>query len=129
MGFFAKLFGKEQAAPASPPPLPHSVIRPGPIQLSPEAALEITAIAYEQGFKHFWVRLGIKNADDGGFTYTLDMDEVAPGPDDETMSSRGLWLVVDRRDLLYLRGTTLRYAEENGRTGFIFDNPNAEKPV
>jgi iron-sulfur cluster assembly protein len=36
-------------------------------------------------------------------------------------------IVVDPKSLLYLHGMTLDYKESLMQSGFVFDNPNAEK--
>ncbi len=48
----------------------------------------------------------------------------APGPQDETVTSQGLTVLVDRKATLFLIGTTMDYKEDTLTRGFTFDNPN-----
>jgi iron-sulfur cluster assembly protein len=48
----------------------------------------------------------------------------APGPQDETVTSQGLTVLVDRKATLFLIGTTMDYREDKLTRGFTFENPN-----
>ncbi len=63
------------------------------------------------------------------FRYGMDLvGEEGPEEGDTTVEDGGVRLVVDSESLEHLNGTTIDFAEEDGRAGFRFENPNAAAP-
>ncbi len=48
-------------------------------------------------------------------------------PTDKVFEFDGVKVVVDPKSLLYLHGMTLDYKESLMQSGFVFENPNAQK--
>ena len=48
----------------------------------------------------------------------------AAGPGDETVSDKGVTVLVDRKATLFLIGTTMDYEVKGLSSGFTFTNPN-----
>ena len=48
----------------------------------------------------------------------------APGPGDETVTDKGVTVLVDRKASLFLIGTTMDYEVKALSSGFTFVNPN-----
>lgn len=63
------------------------------------------------------------------FRYGMDLvGEEGPEDGDKVVEDGGVRLAVDPESAENLNGTTIDFAEEDGRAGFRFDNPNAAAP-
>jgi iron-sulfur cluster assembly protein len=56
----------------------------------------------------------------------LDVDK-STKEDDKIFEDNGVKIVVDKKSFLYLVGTTLEYSGGLNGTGFVFNNPNANR--
>jgi len=56
----------------------------------------------------------------------LDFD-AAKKEDDRLFEDNDVRIVVDKKSLLYLVGTTLEYSGGLNGKGFVFNNPNANR--
>ncbi len=75
------------------------------------------------------VRVSVQGGGCSGFMYGLgfvDQNEIKP-EEDIIEEFNGVKLVVDKKSLLYLDGTTIDWVEDLNQRGFKFDNPNAKK--
>lgn len=73
-----------------------------------------------------FVRVGVKSGGCSGLEYQLSFDQkLAEG--DQIFEDRGIKVVVNRKNLLYLFGTELDYSEGLGGKGLYFKNPNAAR--
>ena len=82
----------------------------------------------EEGFnptKDF-VRVGVKSGGCSGLSYDLSFDD-AKSEQDRLFVDNQVKILVDKKSLLYLLGTTLEYSGGLNGKGFIFNNPNAER--
>ncbi|GAB3670120.1 HesB/IscA family protein [Salinisphaera aquimarina] len=71
------------------------------------------------------LRVGVRKSGCSGFMYTMDYaDEV--GADDDVFTGYGAKVVIDRRHMDVLRGTTLDFRSEGLNRMFRFDNPHAK---
>jgi len=73
------------------------------------------------------LRLGVKGGGCAGFSYVLELDRDVDPKFDRFFEFEGVKVVVDRKSLLFLAGTTLDYTGELLGSGFEFKNPNAQK--
>lgn len=71
------------------------------------------------------LRMSVKGGGCSGLSYHLDFDK--PKENDHSLSFSGLKVLVDPKSFLYLKGTTLDYADSLQDKGFKFINPNAAK--
>jgi len=62
-----------------------------------------------------------------GWQYNLKIDESFDPVQDTQIIQKGIKVIVDKKSLLYLEGTTLDYQDELDGRGFIFNNPNATR--
>ena len=73
-----------------------------------------------------YVRVGVKSGGCSGLSY--DMDFVKKAKDgDQLFQENGNKILVEKKSLLYLIGTTLEYSGGLNGKGFSFNNPNASK--
>lgn len=94
------------------------------IQLTEGAAKQIQRQLAKRGHG-LGLRVGVKKVGCSGFAYTYDYaDEVKPG--DETFESFGTRVVVDRKNLDFLKGSTLDFVKEGLKQVYKFSNPNVD---
>ena len=98
------------------------------IKVSDIAKKKIKFLMNEDGFnpKYDFVRVGVKSGGCSGLSYDLKFDKNQKDGDKE-FESNGIKIVVDRKSFLYLIGTTLEYSGGLNGTGFVFNNPNANR--
>jgi len=92
------------------------------MQLTEAAAARLRKL-YEGAEAGKLLRISVNTRGCSGMSYEMDWVE-APGPQDETVTSHGLTVLVDRKATLFLIGTTMDYKEDKLTRGFTFENPN-----
>ena len=72
------------------------------------------------------IRVSVKGGGCSGLMYDLSFDpEVQES--DEVFEDKGVKILVDKKSLLYLLGTTLDFSDGLNGKGFQFINPNASR--
>jgi len=98
------------------------------IKVSEIARKKVVELMNEDGFdatKHF-VRVGVKSGGCSGLSYDLKFEkEQLEG--DKVFEDNGVKIIVDKKSFLYLIGTTLEYSGGLNGSGFVFNNPNANR--
>ena len=100
-------------------------------------SLEITQAAVDavglqiakRGRPETSLRVGIRGGGCSGFSYVIEFHDGAPNARDvvydrTTTSGTPVRIVVDKKSLLYLNGSTLEWEKTLMRQGFKFVNPN-----
>jgi iron-sulfur cluster assembly protein len=96
------------------------------IQVTETAANRIRMLMEKQGMNEGGLRVGIKGGGCSGLSYVFAWEKEARMGDEVIEGPRGIKLFVDKKSLLYLRGTTLDYDTSLLSKGFVFQNPNAK---
>ena len=97
------------------------------IQVSEKAKDKILEIKKtENRGEDFHVRVGVKGGGCSGLMYDLSFDDILK-PEDKVLEDGGIKLVVDKKSVLYLAGTTLDFSDGLNGKGFQFVNPNASR--
>ena len=73
-----------------------------------------------------FVRVGVKSGGCSGLSYELKFDSNQLN-EDQLFEDNGVKILVDKKSLLYLVGTTLDYSGGLNGKGFVFNNPNANR--
>lgn len=73
-----------------------------------------------------FVRVGVLGGGCSGLMYNLAFDNTEK-EDDQIFEDNGVKVVVDKKSVLYLLGTTLEYSGGLNGKGFVFNNPNANR--
>ena len=73
-----------------------------------------------------YVRVGVKSGGCSGLSYDMEIVEKAEDGD-QLFQENGIKILVEKKSLLYLIGTTLEYSGGLNGKGFSFNNPNASK--
>jgi iron-sulfur cluster assembly protein len=95
------------------------------IQVTPKAITKIRQAFAKQGVEGV-LRLGVLGGGCSGLSYQFRFD-TKQRPSDKVFEFDGVKIVVDPKSLLYLHGMTLDYKESLMQSGFVFENPNAQK--
>ena len=109
-----------QLTPGQDLPKPEPVI-----QVTPKAIAKIRQAFTKQGVEGV-LRLGVLGGGCSGLSYQFKFD-TKQRPTDKVFEFDGVKVVVDPKSLLYLHGMTLDYKESLMYSGFVFENPNAQK--
>src|SRR5690242_4138846 len=72
------------------------------------------------------IRVSVKGGGCSGLMYDLGFDEKI-NPADQVFEDKGIKILVDKKSLLYLIGTTLDFSDGLNGKGFQFINPNASQ--
>jgi len=100
----------------------------GLINLSPEAVTKVRQLLEQQGNpEDLYLRLGVKGGGCSGFSYVLEFDRDIDEKYDRFLDFDGVKVVVDRKSMVLLAGTTLEYTGDLLGQGFEFKNPNATR--
>ena len=96
------------------------------IKVSESAKTKVVTLMQEEGFNpaEAFVRVGVKSGGCSGLSYDLYFD-TKKAEDDKSFEDNDVQIVVDKKSLLYLIGTTLEYSGGLNGKGFVFNNPNA----
>ena len=73
-----------------------------------------------------FIRVGVEGGGCSGLMYKLVFDTEMKD-DDQEFEDNGVKVVIDRKSVLYLAGTTLDYSGGLNGKGFVFTNPNASR--
>ncbi len=98
------------------------------IKVSETAKSKVIELMEGDGFNPFedYVRVGVKSGGCSGLTYDLKFDKTHEN-EDKIFEDNGIKIIVDKKSFLYLIGTTLEYSGGLNGTGFVFNNPNANR--
>lgn len=72
------------------------------------------------------IRVSVKGGGCSGLMYDLGFDATVVETD-HVFEDKGVKIIVDRKSLLYLAGTTLEFSDGLNGKGFQFVNPNASR--
>jgi len=72
------------------------------------------------------IRVSVEGGGCSGLMYDLKFDDVV-NPGDHVFEDNGVKVLVNKKSLLYLAGTTLDFSDGLNGKGFQFVNPNATR--
>ena len=98
------------------------------IKVSDHAKEKAIQLMTEDGFKPFedYIRVGVKSGGCSGLEYVLKFDNEKTDSD-QIFEDNGIKIIVDKKSILYLAGTTLDFSGGLNGKGFVFNNPNANR--
>ncbi|OGW78805.1 MAG: heme biosynthesis protein HemY [Omnitrophica bacterium GWA2_52_8] len=97
------------------------------VALTPEAVEEVLRMMQKENrnLETQGLRLLVRGGGCSGLSYDMKFDEKKQS--DHEFVYQNLKVFVDPKSFLYLKGTTLDYADSLKDKGFRFKNPNANK--
>jgi len=98
------------------------------IQITDNAAQRIRQILVKEGIPagSGGLRLAVQGGGCSGFSYVFKID-TKERASDHVFGSEGVKVLIDPKSFVYLDGLTLDYKESLIQSGFVIDNPNAQK--
>ncbi len=98
------------------------------IKVSISAKNKVEMLMKEEGFdpNNDYVRVAVKSGGCSGLSYDLNFDKKT-NDEDKLYEHNNIKIIVDKKSLLYLLGTTLEYSGGLNGKGFVFNNPNAQR--
>jgi iron-sulfur cluster assembly protein len=98
------------------------------IKVSETAKKKVVELMSDDGFNATtdYVRVGVKSGGCSGLSYDLKFDK-EQGEGDKVFEHNDIKIIIDKKSFLYLIGTTLEYSGGLNGTGFVFNNPNANR--
>lgn len=98
------------------------------IKVSEDAKKRIALLMADEGYNAAtdFVRVGVKSGGCSGLSYELKFDKTQ-AEQDKLFEDNDIKIVVDKKSVLYLAGTTLEYSGGLNGKGFVFNNPNAQR--
>jgi iron-sulfur cluster assembly protein len=98
------------------------------IKVSEQAKKKVMELMTVDGYNPDtdFIRVGVKSGGCSGLSYDLKFDKEHV-QDDKIFEDNGIKIIVDKKSFLYLIGTTLEYSGGLNGTGFVFNNPNANR--
>lgn len=73
-----------------------------------------------------YLRVGVTGSGCAGLSYKMDFDDKLLSTD-ELYEDSGLRIICDKKSILYLWGTELRYSDGLNGKGFEWANPNSSR--
>lgn len=98
------------------------------IKVATSAKEKVSDLMREEGFDPIndYIRVGVKSGGCSGLSYDLTFDNELH-TEDRLFEDNEIKILVDKKSLLYLVGTTLEYSGGLNGKGFVFNNPNAQR--
>ena len=98
------------------------------ISITDIARKQVIKLMKQDGYSHDadFVRVGVNSGGCSGLSYELKFDNKT-SDDDKIFVDNEIKIIVDKKSLLYLVGTTLEYSGGLNGKGFVFVNPNANR--
>lgn len=97
------------------------------IQITDKAKEHVMSLRQKEGYsEEFNIRVAVEGGGCSGLMYNLNFDNKVD-PADHIFEDKGVKILVDKKSLLYLLGTTLDYSDGLNGKGFQFINPNASR--
>jgi len=98
------------------------------IKVSETAKKKVVELMTNDGFdaSRDFIRVGVKSGGCSGLSYDLKFDR-SEIDGDKVFEDNGVKIIVDKKSFLYLIGTTLEYSGGLNGSGFVFNNPNANR--
>jgi len=97
------------------------------IQVTEKAKEKLLQIKKDEGHPEGSnVRVAVQGGGCSGLMYQLDFDPEIK-TDDKVFEDKGIKILVDKKSILYLLGTTLDFSDGLNGKGFQFINPNASR--
>ena len=96
------------------------------ILVSDNARDKLNQLINEDNSGKEYVRVGVESGGCSGLVYKLNFDD-SMNNEDELVEHNDIKLVINKKSILFLAGTTLEYTSGLNGKGFVFNNPNANR--
>lgn len=95
------------------------------IKFSEAAAEQIKEQFKKRGTPNAYLRLGVKGGGCSGLSYVLQYEDSEPRDKDLVFTLHDIKVIVDKKSIIYLNGSTLDWEKTLIYSGFKFINPQS----
>lgn len=95
-------------------------------QLTESAALHVKRLMQKQNKEGSMLRISVVGGGCSGMSYKMSFEGSA-GDSDTAYEQHGVFVLVDPKSSLFLKGLTVDYIDDLNGSGFVYENPNAKK--
>ena len=96
------------------------------ITISDKAKNKILSLFKEEGISDAYVKVSVKSGGCSGLSYDLKFTSKSD-INDKILTHNEIKILIDKKSLLYIAGTTLDFSGGLNGKGFVFNNPNAKR--
>jgi iron-sulfur cluster assembly protein len=97
------------------------------INVTEKAKEHVLSLRQKEGYgDEYNIRVAVQGGGCSGLMYDLKFDNQVTSSD-HIFEDKGVKILVDKKSLLYLAGTTLDFSDGLNGKGFQFINPNASR--
>lgn len=98
------------------------------INVSETAKSKVASLLSEEGkaLENSYIRVSVASGGCSGLSYKMEIVD-APQEGDKEIEDKGVRILIEKKSMLYLIGTTLEYSGGLNGKGFSFNNPNASR--
>ncbi|MAJ97819.1 MAG: iron-sulfur cluster assembly accessory protein [Flavobacteriales bacterium TMED288] len=96
------------------------------ISISDKAKNKILSLFKEEGISDAYVKVSVKSGGCSGLSYALKFTSKSD-INDKILEDNEIKILIDKKSLLYIAGTTLDFSGGLNGKGFVFNNPNAKR--
>ena len=98
------------------------------INVSETAKAKVASLLAEEGkaIENSYIRVSVTSGGCSGLSYKMEFVDV-PQEGDKEIEDKGVRILIEKKSMLYLIGTTLEYSGGLNGKGCSFNNPNASR--
>ena len=98
------------------------------INVSETAKSKVASLRDEEGksLDNSYIRVSVASGGCSGLSYKMEIVDT-PQEGDKEIADKGVRILIEKKSMLYLIGTTLDYSGGLNGKGFAFNNPNASR--
>lgn len=96
------------------------------IEVTSKAINHIKQIMASEGKENFGLRVGVRSGGCSGLSYQMSFEQ-EPLANDHVLEFDGVRIFIDVFSAMYLQGTRLDFTDGLDGSGFVFENPNAQR--
>ena len=93
------------------------------VLLTPAAVEAVRNLQVEQKAEDYCLRVYVAGQGCSGLQYGMGLDN-NPGENDLTFDTDGIKVLVDDQSILFMRGSTIDFIDDERGKGFLVNNPN-----
>lgn len=95
------------------------------VVLTEKAASQVKKLMASEGSSDSSLRVSVTGGGCSGLSYKLSFDKLYQHAD-TVIEQRGIYILVDKKSQLFLKGTIIDFEEGLEGKGFVFNNPVAK---
>lgn len=94
--------------------------------LTPSASQHVKRLMEKQNKTGSMLRVSVVGGGCSGMSYKMSFEDKAEEKD-SVFEQHGVFVMVDPRSALFLKGLTIDYVDDLNGSGFVYQNPNAKR--